>query len=834
LAVTSDRKSARLARLYGATALVCVMTCVLPALPAFAQELPDLGADIPEGSQMLLEADTLVYDNDNNTVTAVGGVQIDYGGNRLVAQRVTYDRRTSRLIASGNVEIVDSSGTRIFSDEIDITDDFGDGFVNALRVETIDKTYFAAESAERKGGRLTTFNNGVYTACEPCEEKPDQAPIWRIKARKIIWDGKAKTVRFENSRFEFFGFPLAFLPSFEIADPTVKRKSGFLFPGIKYESELGVGVSIPYYFALSPTYDLTVTGTGFTKQGFLGEAEWRQRFNNGEYNLKIAGIHQNDPGEFIETDNPVARRFTVDSGYGDDPNKFRGMFATQGRFEINPRWVFGWDALVQTDKNFSRTYDITGYNDYVHRSEVYLEGLHERNYFDLRGMYFQVQEQELDQLTDADGNPIGIENRFATSDEQPWVLPSFDYSYTPDQPIAGGELNIDINSRSVLRNDLDCSLPNTDIDFRCIPTGGDDSPFVRGIEGDSTRLTAEAEWKRSYITDGGLVVTPLLALQADTTYVSQTDRSIQAINDMAGDPEIGVAADIRSAYYRAMATAGLELRWPVLFSTTSATHVLEPMAQVFARPDSRYEETLGIPNEDAQSFVFDASTLFERDKFSGYDRIEGGSRANIGLRYSGSFGNGWATNALFGQSYQLGGDNPFAAPDLVNVGAYSGLDTDTSDYVGLAGFTAPNGLSASIAARFDEQTFEVRRTETKIGYFTAPLSITAQYAFIQAQPLYGFSEDRREVTVAASGRLHENWRAFGSGTYDFESGVLVRNAIGFAYDDECFSYTMTWTTERDNDLNPAFREDDEHSIGFNISFRTLGDFGSATSQVTEQ
>ena len=64
---------------------------------------------------MLLEADTLVYDNDANTVTAVGGVQIDYGGNRLVAQRVTYDRKTSRLIASGDVEIVDSDGTKVFS-----------------------------------------------------------------------------------------------------------------------------------------------------------------------------------------------------------------------------------------------------------------------------------------------------------------------------------------------------------------------------------------------------------------------------------------------------------------------------------------------------------------------------------------------------------------------------------------------------------------------------------------------------------------------------------------------------------------------------------------------
>ena len=78
-----------------------------------------------------------------------------------------------------------------------------------------------------------------------------------------------------------------------------------------------------------------------------------------------------------------------------------------------------------------------------------------------------------------------------------------------------------------------------------------------------------------------------------------------------------------------MATAGLEARYPVLFSTASATHILEPTAQIFVRPDARGEGVVNTLNEDAQSLVFDASNLFERDKFSGYDRVEGGVRANF-------------------------------------------------------------------------------------------------------------------------------------------------------------------------------------------------------------
>ncbi|BCG95864.1 LPS-assembly protein LptD [Mesorhizobium sp. 131-2-1] len=798
-AVLRSHRQAGLARLYGASALSCLFACVMPVAPALAQDVTGMATKVPSGTQMLLAADTLVYNNDNNTVTAVGGVQIDYGGNKLVAQRVEYNRNTKRLVASGAVELINSDGTKINSDHIDITDDFADGFVNALRVETVNKAYFASESAERMGGVLTTFHNGVYTACEPCEDKPDSAPTWRVKARKIIWNGEKKTVRFENANFEFFGFPLAYLPAFEIADPTVKRKSGFLIPGIVYKSDLGVGVKVPYYLALSPTYDLTVTGTGYTKQGFLGEAEWRQRFNNGEYSLKIAGIHQQDPDAFI--DNGV---HNVDSGAAGDPNKFRGMMGTKGQFAINQRWNFGWDVLLQTDKNFSRTYAIDGYSDTVHQSSVYLTGLNDRNYFDIRAMRFQVQENTL------------ASDLTARSAKQPWVLPSLDYAYIPDMAIAGGQLSLNVNARVISRDRLDAVLADSS-DATSINN-------VRGIEGQSSRLTTEAEWKRTFTTDGGLQLTPLLALRGDAGYVNASSDSLAAVNQMATN--LGVDDNMQTSLARYMATLGLEMRWPVLFSMANSSHIVEPMAQLFVRPNEQYVGGLAVPNEDAQSFVFDATTLFERDKFSGYDRMEGGTRANVGFRYSGAYGNGWSTNAIFGQSYQIAGENSFTAPDLVNVGAYSGLDKPTSDYVGLIGFNSPSGFSGSLSGRFDEQTFDVRRAEVKAAYSGLPVSLSAKYAFIQAQPLYGFETDRHEVTLGASTHLAENWRVFGTGTYDLKQSVLVKDGIGFAYNDSCFTYLMTFSESRD-----LVTKEVSQNVGFNLSFRTLGDFGSSTSAI---
>ena len=111
------------------------------------------------------------------------------------------------------------------------------------------------------------------------------------------------------------------------------------------------------------------------------------------------------------------------------------------------------------------------------------------------------------------------------------------------------------------------------------------------------------------------------------------------------------------------------------------------------------------------------------------------------------------------------------------------------------------------------------------GAYSNPIwSLSGHYAFIQAQPLYGFPDDRREMTVGGSTQVRKNWRLFGSGTYDLEADTLVQDSAGFSYSDECFTYSMTFSQSRDRDTR-----DTTQSIGFNVSFRTLGDFGTNSS-----
>src|SRR4029078_12699172 len=136
------------------------------------------------------------------------------------------------------------------------------------------------------------------------------------------------------------------------------------------------------------------------------------------------------------------------------------------------------------------------------------------------------------------------------------------------------------------------------------------------------------------------------------------------------------------------AVAGLEYRYPFVATTGSVTHIFEPIAQIIARPDTAGNQQ-DIPNEDALSLVFDDTLLFDIDKFSGYDRIETGTRLTVGFRYTPQLMSGEYAQAVFDQSYQIAGQNEFDTDFYRS----AGLATDASDYVTVPLLRAtPNAL----------------------------------------------------------------------------------------------------------------------------------------------
>ena len=87
--------------------------CVALSGPVFAQlpvptSLPGNPRLVSDpDAQMLVEADQMIYDYDNETVTAQGNVQIYYDGRTLEAAEVVYEQRTRQLTARGGVKITE-------------------------------------------------------------------------------------------------------------------------------------------------------------------------------------------------------------------------------------------------------------------------------------------------------------------------------------------------------------------------------------------------------------------------------------------------------------------------------------------------------------------------------------------------------------------------------------------------------------------------------------------------------------------------------------------------------------------------------------------------------
>ncbi len=744
--------------------------------------------------QMLVRAKEIDYDYTNHRVSAVGNVQIYYGGSRLEADRVIYDETTKRLHAEGNVWLTEEDGKVTHGEIIDLKDDYRDGFVDSLRLETPERTRMAATRADRTAGNFTVFHNGVYTACEPCKDDPRKPPEWQVSAVRIIHDQKEKMMYFEDAHLEFFGLPIAWLPYMSAPDPTVKRKTGLLMPSLSSTTIYGTAVEIPYYWALAPNYDVTFAPMITSRQGPLLQGEFRHRLMSGAYSIRASGIRQWDKDYFGGPGAP---------GYRD----FRGSVESSGQFAINSKWVWGWDAIALSDKTYLQDYKphLSGYTstDPLMNvgsegiSQLYLIGKGDRSYFDARSIYY-----------------LG----FSTADVQsqiPIIHPVIDYTYTFDHPVVGGELSYNLNFVSLSRGQANFDAitktafgnTNTFCVQNADPALARTNCVLRGFPGQYNRFSAETLWRRTVTDSYGQMFTPFVSVRADA-----------ASFNVYSDPGVGNFLNTGdNDLVRGMPTVGLEYRYPFISVQSWGTQTVEPIAQVIARPN---ETQIGKwPNEDAQSLIFDDSNLFKVDKFSGWDRVEGGGRANYGVKYTAQFNQGGFVKAVFGQSYNLFGQNSFAQASTTNTGLDSGLDTRRSDYVAGAYYQPNSIFTFSSRFRLDQQTFDVQRTELEASANFDRWQVSVLYGDYAAQPDIGFLDRREGILTSGKVKLTSNWVLSGAAQYDLKAEKVSTTAFGLGYVDDCLYLGLNYITSYTYGSGVPVLN---HTVMLQLGLRTLG------------
>jgi len=765
-------------RLLAAVSLCAVAAtlCLADSAPARAQDVAaGLADQLDPNAELLLESSEITYDFDRDLIVATGSVQVYYDGNTVQAHQIIFDRKSQQLKASGNVIFIEKTGNVVRTEEMVLSEDFSEGFARALQIDTTKRTRFIAEQARREGDNITSIENCVYTVYTKPTNPPNKPPLWRVRAEKIIHNQQEKIIRFENAAFEVYGQPIAFLPYLSMPDPSIKRKSGFLMPSGIVNDKLGYGVTVPYYWALNPYYDVTTILTPLTKQGLFGDVEYRHRFAAGQVSVAAAGLFQAQPSQF---NTPRA----------DD--RWRGAINSKGNFSVARDWTLGWDVTYKSDRQFFKDYSFTSFSDNGETSEIYFEGHTDRNALSVRAYAFQIsQEDYTDSAFDANGfSPVGS----SLQDKQPLVLPVVDYDYVFADPVLAGELALTANFTSLTRDETDA-----------FSIDGGPTPKFRGVDGTFSRVSVKGNWRKTFIDPLGQSFTPFAYMRGDLFFLASPDSDVTALT---GESFVG----------RAMPAVGLEYRYPFIASFEGGNQILEPVAQIVARPN---EQRIGeLPNDDAQSIVFDTTTLFDADKFSGFDRAEGGTRLNIGLNYKLQLDSGYYVSGLFGRSYHLAGENSYAIPDILGATQDSGLETDLSDYVGSLYLDTQYGVKLGTQARLDKEDFTVNRVQAQASAIYGPVVSSLAYAFLNAQPDVGIDDPREELLGSASLRIEENWRVFGSVRYDLENSDFVQDGIGIGYDDEGFSLSVTYAEDRSrNDGDEVDR-----TLYFRIGLRTIG------------
>lgn len=399
--------------------------------PAVAQDLQDrsLPPPPPESAlptpatedQIDFSSDLLTYDSNADVVAATGEVRLLRDGNRLRADRVTWNRKTGQVVADGNIAVTNPEGDVAYGDRIELTDSLKDGVVDNMLVVLDEGGRIAAKRGTRSENGVVTVDSAAYTPCSVTTSAGcPKEPSWKITALKVRYDPTRKRIRYTGAGLTIFGLPTIPLPSFShsIGDGS---DSGLLAPSIRLDRVNGLEVAVPYYFNLAPNRDLTITPHVFTAVLPMLQADYRSLSSKGAYRVQGYGTVSRRSDDLVLGASPTGTQ-----------RSFRGYVDAVGRFQLDPNWSVSGSLRYTTDQTFLRRYDIS--RDDRLRNNVSVERIDRDSMLSISGWAVQTLRV---------GDDQGM---------QPIALPEIDYRRRFNG-LLGGVAQVQLNTLALTRTE---------------------------------------------------------------------------------------------------------------------------------------------------------------------------------------------------------------------------------------------------------------------------------------------------------------------------------------------------------------------------------------------
>jgi LPS-assembly protein len=448
-------------------ALAAALAVTVTPTIARAQTAPDLNTIPADQQEMVqLEADELIDDQVAGTITAIGDVQVRYQGRTMRANRLVYNLENGTIRAEGNVEIVAADGSATYAEAVEADEAMNVAVASELRARLGAAGTLAARAALRHGPGESELRRVIYTSCPICEGG-DRPPTWSLRARRAVQDQESRIISYQGATLEVVGVPVLYLPYFAHPDPSVGRASGFLPPDIGRNRRLGTYYDQPYYWAISPSQDATVSLRAHSQVSPLFGVEYRKRFFSGEL--------------YIDTTFTNEQEFDSDGELFGDETVRSSLFAS-GRFDINNYWQWGFGAERISDDLYLRRYDLRGPGErrgpFIGQdlrliSQLYAIGQNANSYASISTVSFQGLRQDDSQ------------------DLLPVILPLAEYDRVFTDPVFDGQIRFNVNTATLQRS----------------------------VGADTSRLSAGVTWRRDALFGPGIVFSPFAQIRGDVFHV---------------------------------------------------------------------------------------------------------------------------------------------------------------------------------------------------------------------------------------------------------------------------------------------------------------------------
>ena len=781
--------------------------------PAMAQTAPAEGRQVveqpgPDGlteDGLYLEADAITEDRETQVITATGSVQARYQGRLLRADRVDYERQTGLLSASGNAELINPDGTVQYADTIELDDELRAGVATGFAAMLQDNIRIASATAVRRSETVNELNNAIFTPCDICNSEGESSePTWSIQAETVVQDQENAVVFYRNAVIRVAGLPVFYSPVFWHPDPTAERQSGFLIPTVTSSDGRGFSYEQPYLWVISPHQDLIISPQINASVNPFLNLDWRRRFYSGEANIRAGYTHEQLFGN-IE----VAPGVFENERFGEAES--RGYVLGEGEFDINADWRWGFTVERVSDKSLFDRYDIedvyedrgaylTDYRRLI--SQAYVVRQTERSYFSAAVLSFQSL-----RVTGFGG--FGFDTRdargvvYEDDGTLPLVGPLIEARWEPEDPVLGGRLRFRGSAVALFRQDY-VGSPVLSPVYAAAPPPAD----LSGV--DSTRATAEIDWRRAITTSGGLRFEPFLTGRAD----------VYSVSDL---PLVGSPSE-NDALSRFNATLGVDVRYPLIRRFEGGSVTLEPMAQLAISPEADIDPR--VPNEDSQVLELDETSLFQENKFPGYDLYEGGARLSLGVRTSVELGPTRNASLFVGRMFRAEEEEEYLRPVAGSPGELydpTGISETASDWVVAATFQPFASASGWARALLDDD-LEVRQAEVGFGArFRENDRVAVRYILDNTDPS-PLAVNNYE-TIQASGQVFivGDWGVSFRATRDLDENLWRRSEIGLLYEDECLRFELVY--ERDETVFGQTGLRSSEGVFVRLNLATLGGSG---------